>query len=66
MGKSKKGRQGFAEKQNLADQIIDGRVVKGKSKNKIRLRKDDDEIVRRSNGSLNLTNFKTRFSLTNI
>lgn len=45
MGKSKKGRQGYSEKQNLADQIIDGRVVKGKARNKIRLRHDEDELV---------------------
>lgn len=45
MGKSKKGRQGYSEKQSLADQIIDGRVVKGKTRNKIRLRHDEDELV---------------------
>ncbi|XP_063696262.1 bystin [Culicoides brevitarsis] len=45
MGKSKKGRLGFPEKQSLADQIIDGRVVKGKTRNKIRLRHDEDELV---------------------
>lgn len=45
MGKSKKGRQRCSEKQSLADQIIDGRVVKGKTRNKVRLRHDEDESV---------------------
>lgn len=45
MGKSKKGRVGYSEKQSLADQIIDGRIVKGKNRNKVRLRQDEDEMV---------------------
>lgn len=45
MGKSKKNRVGFATKQNLADQIMEGRVVKNKPRNKVRLRADEDQEV---------------------
>lgn len=36
---------GIATKQNLADQIMEGRVVKNKPRNKVRLRADEDQEV---------------------
>lgn len=45
MGKSKKNRVGFATKQNLGDQIMEGRIVKNKTRNKVRLRADEDQEV---------------------